>query len=365
MATKTFFASSIASAGLLKEGSPAAADTTAKSFELMLAKFGRGANGPAAFLSRNMQSAGNWADRNPELAEMVGKFTLVTAGLTGLAVVVNIMAAAARNASASLTWLAASGRGAAGAQAVAGAAGSTAGSTAGTGAVAAKATGGVAAVGGRSRLGAVGGLARLAGLGLIAFDAADNLQGAFGPNRKYSHRNYSQIPNNIDMIVNPLANAIKTGSAEDGGSGFFGRYRKESIRNNVGALTDLGVGQETGVGDRLRQAFSIVEGAMGFTPSFGPRGQLPGKKPGTWEGGEGSEGGFLTSNPSQVRPQFTQIEDVHRQASLSALEDPLDAAIKNVQRQNDLDFISKAMGKGLDESETGKKIRSDQGGMRP
>lgn len=331
-ATQTFFASSIASAALMKSASPIAADTMAQSFELMLAKFGRGTIGPSADLSRNMQAAGNWADRNPELAAMLAKTVVVTAGLTGLAVVINIMATAARNAAASLQWLALSGRAAAGGQA---------GST-------------VAQAGSKGgfipMLGSLGPAAAVVGGILDTRNFAGNLQGNLS----------NGIPQALQKLLpsgpqNYSSSYGFSDFAQDSAWGIVRQFMSKEEYQRAREYHDSSLQQ---LNPFKRGGW--VEKQLGFSPNpFDWFGLGSHDKP-----EDKKKDGFLTAT-SNVHPAFVGLEDVYKQITLSALEPPLEAAKNNVQRQNDLNFMAEAMGKGIDSSATGQAIQNMNPPRRP
>jgi hypothetical protein len=311
---KAAFGSALASAALLKASSPLATDTLMKSLELALAKLGRGTVGPSGALSRNLQGVGQWADRNPGLADLVGKLAVLTAGVTVAALGVNILAKAAANASAALTWLAASARGPGGlpVPSPTGPKGPVGGLAAN---VAGGAAGGVATSGRFARLRSLAGRAGpFAAPVAAALDAYDSYDLARNDTESAVHKGISR-----GLPSTPIYSS--TYGVTDAGKDLA----KWGLRNFAGySRKEVDDAQS-----RIDEAFESLNPFAKSNPTKGA-----------------GKGGHLTALPPMT-PQILGVDEVWKSVQLSALADPLQQEIDREQMANDQKAMADAVTTGM------------------
>lgn len=392
---RVFFGSAIGSALLLRAGSPLAADTLHKSFELALAKLSRGTLGQTGWMSRNLQQFSGWADRYPDTAGLLGKALILTTVVGGAIIGISIMAKAANTAAASLMYLARSAgiRGAVGRRTPVPPVIPAPGGAPGIVSNAAKGTGSAAnSIGAGSRLGRIAGAAGKFAtpltLVLAGADAIDNASGMFIENqpKKYSANNWMMgLPNNFDFFTVPLGNAMYSKKSPGDTSGFGGRLRKEFIRNNVGVFTTfpeqaslnrnlehttgyssewlqtadrmLGVDVAVVGGRKINKWLSDIEEYFDYSRSFNNAGMVPGMGMDGQKLQEAMKGtNRIKLGDLGIEPSYQNIEDVYKQVQLSVLQSQLEQEITTERRQQDLQFMSDAVKSGFDNSEVGKQL---------
>jgi hypothetical protein len=379
-----FAASSALAANGLKAASPAAFATLEKSWTLWQAKAFGSLVKPASRLVMRLQDGAEWwGHQGQGTKDAIGWGVAGTVAATGATLALGTFTRAVRDCASAARFAAGIFEGMRAAKNVAavtnGPAAVTAAATTGaavakTGAVAGEGTAAVGNVAKTGRfanaLGRVGKLATGVGkfsgwmtAGLAAFDMLDNIQGAFGPNKKYSANNFTfGLPLPTDFIAIPLGNARESKMSEDETSGYGGRLRKEGMRNNFGAITALPkqamFGQQltdiTGyksdwlnfvdrngpalpamvLGQKMNKWASDFEESLGLSRSFGKDGQ-GGLFSGKGSDTQGTGGPYNMEPQSRLQPAFMAIEDVYRSVTLAALESPLDQKNRMAQDQND------------------------------